>query len=157
MARKPKSIAPWKESLSPVLPQTPEEFEIWCDQLLERYGFQLTNANRHVVAEAVLHLKPEETFADDEYFAKKVSRRIANDAAFRNIQKYVREAKEEQERLKQEAAAKKVVDAIAVDNSAPPGTPQVALPSGSQQSLGENQAVTPENQAQAANETNPGV
>lgn len=99
------SVRDWlkRKSIDRALPQTVEAFDVWCEKLLTSYGFENKNANKHEVANAVLHLKNEEHWAPDEFFAQKLSRRVANDVAFKVMRRLEAEYKESLKAMEEEA------------------------------------------------------
>ena len=105
----PKTFA---DETPALLPQTPEEFDAFCETIIKKFSLPDTDQTRCSIGEMICHMPKTMAHEKLSYFADGVRRGIAHLVAYNKVEAIyapIREAqkkKEAEERAAKEAAAK---------------------------------------------------
>lgn len=81
------------------LPITNEEFDAFCQSILNDYEFENLEACKQAVATMFMHLDPTTISFPKKFFASSIQKARVNDMAFRVLQKMKEDLKKKQETI----------------------------------------------------------
>lgn len=110
-------IANLRQLFPSKLPQTVDQLSEFIDDVLYVNGIPDDPTYKHAIAAAIMHLGPLTTHKSKRFFAKSVTKQIANQVAFDKIQQ-----------IKEEEKAKAMAQQEATQVEVPTSAPVIEVP-----------------------------